>query len=232
MDLKYIIGNPIKEQNEIDQMIGSLKANEEKVWVWQESLDEDEKPLVHFALLYAYDDIKGVGGLKPTTEEGFNFRPEVEINLYSAGYTFWFKFAPKEVRDRKVTFSRPERLSRLDNEFIESLELIEIENEEANMHMRQTPRMQAKGDKKVGVQKATDPLERIREYPLYDMSQTGAGFLVDNPALYERGQKIILKTMSGKKLDAPLRGRIMSVRQMDDDEEFKVGIMFDTQKRS
>ncbi len=232
MDLKYIIGDPIKEQNEIDQMLGSLKANQEKVWVWQDSLDEDEKPLVHFGILFAYDDHKGQGSLRPTSEEGFNFRPEVEINIYSPGYTFWFKFAPREARDRKVTFNRPERLSLLDNEFIESLELIEIENEEANMHMRQTQRMKAKGDKRVGVQKATDPLERIREYPLYDMSQTGAGFLVDNPALYERGQKIILRTMNGKKLDTALRGRIMGVRQMDDDEEFKVGIMFDVQTRS
>ena len=64
------------------------------------------------------------------------------------------------------------------------------------------------------------------------MSQTGAGFLVDNPALYERGQKIILRTMNGKKLDLPLRGRIMGVRQMDDDEEFKVGVMFDVQKKT
>ena len=231
MDLKYIIGEPIKGKNEIDQMLSSLQIKEEKVWVWQESLDADGKPLVHFAIVFSYDGNKDLGELKPTTEEGFYFKPEMEINLYSPQLTLWFKFFPKEAREEKVSFTRPERLSRLDNEFIESLELIEVENEEANMHMRQTARMKAKGNKKVGVQKAVDPFEKVREYPLYDMSQNGAGFLVDNPALYEQGQKIILRTMNGKKLDAPLRGRIMSVRQMDD-EEFKVGIMFDVQKRS
>ncbi|MCO4793851.1 MAG: PilZ domain-containing protein [Bacteriovoracaceae bacterium] len=232
MDLKYIIGDPVKEQNEIDQLLGSVKANEEKVWIWQDSLDEEEKPLVHFGLLIKYDDIKGVGEFKPTTEEGFNFRPELEINVYSPGFMLWYKFYPKETRDRKVTFSRPPQLSKLDSEFVQSLELIEIENEQENMHMRQTPRMQAKGNKRVGVQKANDPLERLREYALYDMSQTGAGFIVDNPALYERGHKVVLLTMNGKKLDSPLRGRIMAVRQMDDDEEFKVGVMFDVQKNN
>lgn len=230
MDLKYIVGEPVKEKNEIDKFLGTLKAREEKVWLWQESLEDFEKPLVHFGSLFKYDDTKGIGEIKPTSEDGFTFRPEMEINLYCPGYTLWFKFESREVRERKVTFNRPDRMSKLDPEFIQQLELIEIENEKENMHMRQAPRRQAKGEKRVGVQKATDPLERIREYHLYDMSKSGAGFIVDNPALYERGQKIILLSLDGKALDVPLRGRIMGVRQMDDDEQFKVGIMFDTQK--
>ena len=58
------------------------------------------------------------------------------------------------------------------------------------------------------------------------MSAGGMGLIIDNPAEFIAGEMLIVQTINNKDLDVNLSGTIISVRQIDDSDKFKVGVKF------
>jgi len=62
-------------------------------------------------------------------------------------------------------------------------------------------------------------------FPLHDISKSGMGFILDDPAEYEIGEKIEAVELNKKPFPEPLLGEVKSVRDVGEGK-FKVGVLF------
>ncbi|MBT7611095.1 MAG: hypothetical protein HN576_15145 [Bacteriovoracaceae bacterium] len=204
----------------------------DKIWLWQDSLNKNEKPIIHFAKLIKENIKSRHIEFRSIEQHILNLKPEQSVNILSPTSLIYFQCAIKRLESYQMMLNSPKEIFLLTQEIVNSWNLLPAEDELANKHLRQAPRVQAKISKRIGIQRAIDPMERVIEYPLYDMSQTGAGFLISHPSEFEVNQKLIIKTLDGKAIARKIRGEIKGIREMEDKNSFKVGIMFDTQEKS
>ena len=227
----FLDSHKIKNAKDIETNIKQF-YNHDKIWLWQDSLSENEKPTIYFAKMISDNIKKSHIEFKSINQHAFQFKPEQNVNILSPNTFTYLECSIKRTESHHVILSIPKECYILSKEILDNWDLLPVENELANKHLRQTPRVQSKSEKTVGIQRATDPMERVKEYPLYDMSQTGAGFLIDHPSEFETNQKLIIKTLDGKSISRKIRGEVKAIREMEDQNSYKVGLMFDIQKKS
>ncbi len=227
----FLDSHKITNSNDIEKYIKQF-YDHEKIWLWQDSLIENEKPTIHFAKLIKDNTKNMYLEFRSLDQHEFQFKPEQNVNILSPVNFIYIQCSMKRFEAQQVLLNLPKEIHLLSQEIIENWELLPLENELANKHLRLTPRVQSKQSKTIGIQRAIDPMEKIVEYPLYDMSQTGAGFLIDHPSEFEINQKLIIKTLDGKNIARKIRGEVKGIREMENQKTFKVGLMFDVQKKS
>lgn len=90
---------------------------------------------------------------------------------------------------------------------------------------REAPRVRAKGNKVISVCLADRP-ETSTEQPLFDLSRGGLAFVVEAEKRFQKGDMIFVLEIENNRLDSPLVGEVMSVRKLDDESGYKVGVKF------
>jgi c-di-GMP-binding flagellar brake protein YcgR len=108
------------------------------------------------------------------------------------------------------------------------LRVKKIDEDQAYAHLREAPRKKVSKEQKVTVaflNKNFSP----KEYDLFDLSTGGAGVLVKNQELFEKGEFLMLTHLDGRELNPPLKGEIMSIRSHDVEQGlYKIGLKFNT----
>lgn len=90
--------------------------------------------------------------------------------------------------------------------------------------VREAPRTKAAGNKSVTL--TIDGKDEERTHPLFDLSQGGMGFIIDDKDEYERGQFLNVRLVDGKPAPFKMYGEIMAIRELEGEEGFKVGVQF------
>ena len=110
--------------------------------------------------------------------------------------------------------------------FEEGLSAMALSDEEKYFsNKREAPRVRAKGDKKIIVA-AERNLTQAFEYALYDLSRGGLAFLSYSLDSFKKGDLVHVLEIEKKRLDLPLVGEVMSVRKLDEEEAWKIGVKF------
>lgn len=219
----------ITDDLEIAGILKGLSQNKTKLWCWQNTKVDGERP-VHYCLVQKVDQIKKIFTIRPTNKHGFRFVDGEPIFIFAQGRCVACKLDMRDLNKQGIILPLPDKLSVLNESFIQQVELVEREDEAANEHKREAARKTAKTGQMVGVRKInkeTEELETLDFYTLYDMSKGGMGIKVNDPAEFQKSDILVLVSVDGKDLSKAIRGQVMSIRQTEDIvESFKVGIKF------
>lgn len=217
------------------EIIGTFKAFKtvkSKLWAWQQKTNEKGLRPVHFIRVQKVDPIKKIIIFCPINADEFKFFKDEEIFIFSSDKGMAFKTPIRTMQAGILSVAMPKRLNFLSADFLAKIEIVEKDNEEINLHKRQAPRKQAKGDQIIGLKKLSVSGEEIKEgfYYLYDISAGGMGFKIEDPAEFEVGERVCLYSIDGNNLPKKIYGIVMSVRQMEEKKAhvFKVGVKFET----
>ncbi len=123
------------------------------------------------------------------------------------------KSAPRSARDSAI--------------FDEQLASITLaEEDKLFADKREAPRARPKVDKIIGL-RHFGKLGEEQSYKLFDLSRGGMGFLSYVDGAFKKGDIVQLTNMDGQELDDPIRGEVMSVRDlMPEQVGWKVGVKF------
>jgi hypothetical protein len=219
--------NFITDDLEIIDIFRQLMRTKEKLWTWQQVPSSSGSRPVHFSVVKRVDPIKKIVEVEPTTKDGFRFNEKNEIIIYSRKKNIAIKFKSKRLNPEYIQFSMPPRLNLLSPELAEKISVVEKENEAANMHLRSTPRKKT-ADGFVMLFKTLDETdEKSSLFHLYDISSGGMGLKTSDPGEFISGMTLRIVNINGKDLAKPMTGKVMSIREMPEDECFKVGVKFE-----
>lgn len=218
----------ISDDMEIYGILKSMSQRKEKLWSWQVKNENDSKRSVHYAIIRKVDPIKKTIEIVPNNSSGFRFKPGQDLFLYSTQKGIALKINIREFDPFYITFTTPSRLNVLSKDFLTNIELVEKEDESSNKHKRNVPRIRPKADQIVTIKKLALAGGAMKFYQLYDISQTGMGMVVDDPAEFELMEKIEVLAINNKDLPKVLKGEVVAIRQMGDEgsDQFKVGVKF------
>lgn len=218
----------IKDDLEILGIFKAFLQKKEKLWLWQKNASSGQQRVVHYAIVKKIDPFKKIIELRPNNTTGFRLTDSQEpIFLYSSSRGVAVKVIMREYNSQFISFSIPSSLNNLSRDFLANLELVEKENEALHHHERKAPRVQTKGSKYLGLKRKEGALlSPILNYELYDMSQGGLAFEVYDPAEFTRGDQLVVFSIDGKELPKSIEGEVVSVRQMEQPDVFKVGVKF------
>lgn len=213
----------ITDDLEIIDLLKVISSKKEKVWIWQNSGDR----LVFHAHIKKIDQLSKLIHLYPTATKGFSFNGRENIFLYSSEKLLATKLNIREVDSDYIIFSLPKKIMRVSENFVDGLEFVEKENEDAHIHERTHDRNPIQGEKFIKVHFSDHPPAKGKIYSLNDISKSGMSFKVDDVGEFHKGDMIEASEMNGKPLSPYLKGEVMSVRELPDSGKlFKVGIKF------
>jgi hypothetical protein len=220
--------NKIKDDLEILGIFKAFLQKKEKLWLWQKSFQQGQQRIVHYAIVKKIDPFKKIIELRPNNSTGFKLTNAQEpIFIYSGQRGVAVKVLMREFNPQFISFNLPSSLNLLSRDFLSNLQLVEKENEELHQHQRETPRIQTKGCKFLGLKRKDENLQSpLLNYELYDMSKGGLAFEVYDPAEFAKGERVIIISVDGKELPNFIDGEVASVKQLDGLEIFKVGVKF------
>jgi hypothetical protein len=215
----------ITDDLEIIDFFRVLMKSKEKLWIWQQlENDKGERP-IHFCTLRKFDVLKKSLELTPLTEEGFGFNTESrELFLYSRKRNIAFKFSPREFESHYIMLGMPDRLNYLSEELAAKLSFVEEENEDSQIHLRQQPRKVA-GEKQT-VKLIRQDQNKPQQFNLYDISAGGMALRCPDPGVFKKGDLITIVSINQNQLPQEIKGQIVSIRHMIEDDQFKVGVQF------
>lgn len=219
----------ITDDLEIIDLFRFFTKTKEKLWVWQNKKDENGYRPVHFAVIRKYDPLKKFIEFSPNNSNGFRLRDKEEIYIFSKSRNIAFKAVARELGKEFIIVTTPKHLNILSEELASKLTIVEREDEDSNLTKRSVPRKSAKDGQMVGVERIDQNGERSKllMYGLYDISQGGMGFRVNDPAEFMKGDTVEVVEVDGKPLPKRLSGTVMAIREMEDEfETFKVGVQF------
>lgn len=215
------------------EIIGIFKAfmqRKEKLWTWQTISGPGNKRVVHYSIVKKVDPLRKIIELKPNNKSGFRFDSKSEIFLFSKVRSIAIKLKVREMGADFIILALPQKLNLIHGDFLKNIELVEKENEQANKHLRQVPRVVAQEEQLLGLRRSsseeqsTAPLEF---FALHDMSQGGLSFHVSDPAEFSVGDFVVIEHLNDKELKNKLRGRVASLRLLEESQDlFKVGVAF------
>ncbi len=219
----------IKEEEEILALMQSILNTRRPICVWQtRTMDESERKSKD-AIIHKLDPIKRTIRMGPVSGFEFKFERDREIFGYSFEKHFVFKTDIKQVEGDMMVVIVPEYITMVSGDFGRIVKRAEIENEEKFLETREAPRAKIAGNKMVGIQINKRDLDPEKQYRLYDMSQGGMAFIIDNDEEYAKGDEVIVGTLAGQPMEPPMCGDVMSIRKVDENEDnfdHKVGVKF------
>ncbi|EQC44219.1 PilZ domain-containing protein [Bacteriovorax sp. Seq25_V] len=222
-------GEVIKDDLEIIGILKGLSNNKTKLWCWQDVIHEDgtKERVVHYVIIQKVDPIKKVFHVRPNVKHGFRFVGDAKTFILAKERAIAFSFVPRDVGTQYMMIAIPTQVTPVKAEFIQSVELVERENEGKHQHLRAAERKQITSTKMVGIRKYdNEGLLGILDFHfLYDLSAGGLSFRVEDPAEFFKDERIVAVSIDGKNLANPYRLIVRSIREMEDGK-FKVGCQF------
>ncbi|MCF8059341.1 MAG: PilZ domain-containing protein [Bacteriovoracaceae bacterium] len=216
----------ITDDLEIIEFFRILHKTKEKLWIWQNATNEQGERPVHFCLLRKLDILKKNIELTPLSEDGFSFQnKDNDLFLYSRKKNIAFKFRPRELEGHYIMLGFAEKLNHLSQELAAKINLVEEENEGKSKHLRQQPRKQAGDNQTVTLYKAGSE-SKHRHYDLYDISAGGLALKTPDPGMFAKDDFLTVLCINTNPLPQPIKGKVVSIRHMTDDDLFKVGVQF------
>ena len=216
----------VTDDLEIIDLFRLLHRDKEKLWLWQQVPNEDGERPVHYCLVKKVDVLKKMITLTPLSDDGFTFKKaQTELFLYSKTKNMAAKVAPREIDPDYIFFPLPEKVNSLSEELAAKINLVEKENEEENSHKRSQPRKQASGKQTIRAYKEGNE-KKVLPYSLYDISAGGLALKTIDPGMFKKGDFITIVSINAKELDMVISGEVVSVRHMEDEDVFKVGVRF------
>ena len=223
----------IEDRIQIVKLLELLSQTKEQLWLWQE--EEGDQRLIHLGVIKRVVEEKNIVMLfSGRTGVHFNFNPTGPIFVYSQNQRMAFQAKRSDSGNEFVNLEMPFKVGVLSAEQCQKLSVIEKENESAHQHKRTHERKHPQAGKVVRVEKVVgeDEVEESGDYELYDISQGGLSFHVEDPSLFQVGDQLQFLEMDGEVLGKRLQGTVMSVRQVAEDETItlKVGVRFDDKR--
>ncbi len=212
------------------EIIGIFKAflqRKEKLWLWQKK-DTGAQRIVHYGLVKKIDGVKKFIEIRPNNTTGFKLNPKEPLFLYSTKRSVALKCMMRECEKDFLVLAIPARLNFIQGDFLQNMELVEKENEQAHAHERKAPRKQANDDQIIGLRRQLgSEVSSVLIYKFYDISQGGMAFEVYDPAEFVIGDEVVVLYIDDKPLKEGIKGKVVSVRQLPDNPEtFKIGVQF------
>ncbi|WP_127714534.1 PilZ domain-containing protein [Halobacteriovorax sp. HLS] len=218
----------ISDEFEIHSFFRVLNQNRDKIWLWQKEL-VDGKRIVQYGIVKKVDLIKQVVHIAPNSSKGFKFESLDEFFFYHSQKSLAFKFKAREITKEMMIVPIPKSFHKLSSDFLKNVELIEKENEEQFKHLRGAPRVQPQGDQFVSLVRVLpdNSYSKLEIFSLYDISQGGMGFKVEDPSEFDIGEVVEVKNINEKEVPKLMIGEVVSIRQQESERsEFKVGVKF------
>jgi hypothetical protein len=218
----------VTDEFEIHSFFRVLSQSRDKIWLWQKEL-VDGKRLVQYGVVKKVDLIKKVIHVSPCSSKGFKFLTLEEYFFYDSQKSLAFKFKARELTTDMMVVPIPQNIHKLSSDFLKNVELVEVENEEQFKHLREAPRVQPKSDQFVSLTRessdGTQP--KLEIFPLYDISQGGMGFKIDDPSEFDLAEVVEVKFINENPVPKEMIGDVVSIRQDEErNNEFKVGVKF------
>lgn len=218
----------VTDEFEIHSFLRVLSQTRDKIWLWQKEL-VDGKRLVQYGVIKKVDLIKKVIHVSPCNTKGFKFLTLDEYFLYDSQKSLAFKFKARELTSDMMVIPIPQSIHKLSSDFLKNVELVEVENEELFKHLREAPRVQPKNEQFVSLErtKLDGSFSKLEVFTLYDISQGGMGFKIDDPSEFDIGEGVEVKYINENPVPKVMVGDVVSIRQDEDHgNEFKVGVRF------
>ncbi len=212
----------VTDDLEIIDFFRVLAKSKERLWLWQQT---QKGRTVHFCQVRKLDVLKKTIELSPLTENGFALpSKEMEIFLYSRSKNMAVKFKARELEPHYILMGLPPRLNHLSEELAKKINLVEEENELGMEDKRGQPRKQL-GEKQTA-QLLRNGQSKVLKFDLYDISAGGLALKSLDPGAFEKGDFIEVFSVNGKELPKRLKGKVVSIRHIVDDDLFKIGVQF------
>ncbi len=222
----------ITDDMEIIRIFMEMKLKKERLWVWQKELLEDGNRPVHLSTVNKIDQIKRVLELRPTNTGGYKFVGGKPVFVFSENRTFAFVDSPSVISQGHLSLKLPKELKIIKGDFLLKLQLVERENESANLEKREAPRVVAKAKQVVSIRRFSSGggvRHPILKFELYDVSSGGLSFIIDDPAEFEKGEELEVLRIDKSSFKKDLIGIVRSIREMEEEENkgiFKIGVQF------
>lgn len=217
--------------NDDMEIVGIFKAfhqKKEKLWVWQQKDEDKIRRIVHYAMIRKVDALRKTIEFCPNNTLGFHFDPNKAIYLYSNKRSIALKLKMREYSNQFIIIGLPKKLNLVEGHFLNNIELVERENEQAHEHKRQVPRIPAKSQQTIGLRRTpNDRPGALEVYPLHDISRGGMSFVVNDPAEFVVGERLELQNIDNRVLPKKLPGKVVSIKLFQEaEDEFKIGVAF------
>lgn len=214
----------IDDYFEITSLIDFIFSNDLNLFLWQHRRAHDKR-VFHYGRIHKVKKLEKLLYFVPSKTQGFRFDISSPLYLFSQDKCVAWKCWIKSCESTMVTCEYPQKLSRVERDYIEKLQFVEVEDEEKYKDQRTTPRKNAKEGQMVGIERLK--LNKVFTEFLYDLSQGGMAFLVDDPGEYEVGEKLRLVSLDGVALEKIIEGEVVAIRKKEESlGEFKVCIKF------
>ncbi len=215
----------VTDELEIIDIFKAMARRKEKLWLWQENKENPNQRSIHLCYIRKVDVLGKLLWLNPLNQSKFNFtNTQSDFFIYSKVKNMAVRFQAREKDSEFMSLTMPKKLNALSDDFSQKLHLVEKENEEENLHKREVPRKQAKGKQTIRAQKQGENQPKI--YNLYDISAGGLAIKWEDPGYFQKNDLITIFSINDSTLKQPIVGQVVSVREISEEETFKVGVKF------
>lgn len=214
----------IDDYFEVSGIIDFIFSNNLNLFLWQHKR-ANEKRVFHYGRIHKVEKLEKIVRFVPSKTQGFRFDITAPLYIFSQDKCVAWKCWMKSCETSMVTGEYPQKLSQVERDYIEKLQFVEVEDEEKFKDQRAVPRKNAREGQMVGVERLK--LGKVFTHFLYDLSQGGMAFLVDDPGEYEVGEQIRLTMLDGVEVEKKIEGEVVAIRKKEESlGEFKVCIKF------
>jgi len=214
----------IDDYFEISVLIDFIFTNSLNLFVWQHQ-KAHEKRVFHFGRISKLDKMENLLKIVPSKTEQFKFEVKSPLYLFSEDKAVAWKCRIKRFEAGLVTCEYPLKIARVERDYIKKLQFIEMEDEEKFLKMRSTPRANANEGQMITLERFKSG-KMVTQF-LYDLSQGGMAFLVEDPGEYEVGEKLRLFGLDGVELEKKIDGEVVAIRKKEEAlGDYKICIKF------
>ncbi len=215
----------VTDELEIIDIFKAISRRKEKLWLWQENKENPNQRSIHLCQIRKVDVMGKLIWLSPLNHSKFKFmNNDSDFFIYSKTKNMAVRFQARERDTEFMSLSMPKKINALSDDFSQRLHLVEKENEKENLHKREVPRKQAKGKQTIRAQKQGEAHPKV--YNLYDISAGGLAIRWEDPGYFQKDETITILSINDSVLKQPLTGQVVSVREIPEEEIFKVGVKF------
>jgi len=206
-----MVAKQISDEYEIINIFKKIHRLESVLWLWQNV--GIKKRIVHFGIVKFFDLEKRHLSLRPKNKVSgrrFEFNTDDEIYFFSKDDELAGKTKIVSNFETGIVVNLPSTLNRIK---CDEFNIFEVDDDDKYKDKRAAPRGKAKERRVVTI--ITDESKNGKKsdlYVLYDLSKGGLSFIIDDPAMFRIGEKIVLTAIDGASIQKPLDGEVVAIR--------------------